>query len=98
MTTPNVPARKRSGADEDSLTEWFMLHRREVTWTVVALAIVFAGYWFYERSQSIKSQRAETAYFQARQSEAAGNLPLRSEERRAGKEWRARGAAEDGRV
>ena len=76
MTTPNIPARKRSGADEESLTEWFMLHNREVTWAVVALAIIVGGVWFYERSQSIKAQRAEAAYFQARQSAAAGNLPL----------------------
>jgi len=53
-----------------------MLHRREVTWAVVALAIIVGGGWFYERSQSLKAQRAEAAYFQARQSAAAGNLPL----------------------
>ncbi len=76
MTTPNTPARKQYGADEESLTEWVMLHKREVTWAVVALAIVVGSFWFYERSQSIKAQRAETAYFQARQSGAAGNLPL----------------------
>lgn len=76
MTTPNIPARKRYGADEESLTEWVMLHKRGVTWAAIALAIVFGGYWFYERSQSIKAQRAEAAYFQARQSAGAGNLPL----------------------
>jgi len=76
MTTPNIPARKRSGADEETMTEWFMLHQRDVAWAVVALAIIVGGYWYYERSQSIKAQRAETAYFQARQSAAAGNLPL----------------------
>jgi tetratricopeptide (TPR) repeat protein len=75
MTTPNVAPRKRLGADE-SLTDWFMLHKREVTWGITALAVIIGGVWFYERSQSIKSQRAETAYFQARQSAAAGNLPL----------------------
>jgi len=76
MTTPNIPARNRYGADEESLTDWLMLHKREVTWAVVALAIIVGGVWFYERSQSIKAQRAEAAYFQARQSAAAGNLPL----------------------
>lgn len=74
MTTPNVPPRKRYGADEDSLTEWFMLHKREVTWGVVALAIIVGSVWFYERSQSIKAQRAETAYYQARQAGVAGNV------------------------
>src|SRR5450759_1748187 len=76
MTTPNIPARKRSGADEETMTEWFMLHQRDVAWAVVALAIMVGGFWYYERSQSIKAQRAEAAYFQARQSAAAGNLPL----------------------
>jgi predicted negative regulator of RcsB-dependent stress response len=75
MTTPNIPARKRYGADDESVTEWVMLHKREVTWAVIVLAIVVGGYWFYQRSQSIKAQRAEAAYFQARQSAAAGDLP-----------------------
>jgi predicted negative regulator of RcsB-dependent stress response len=76
MTTPNIPARKRSRADEETMTEWFMVHQRDVAWAVVALAIIVGGFWYYERSQSIKAQRAEAAYFQARQSAAAGNLPL----------------------
>ncbi|HEV7595870.1 MAG TPA: tetratricopeptide repeat protein [Gemmatimonadaceae bacterium] len=75
MTNPSIPT-KRLGADEESFTEWFMLHKREVSWAIIALAIVVAGYWYYERSQSLKAQRAETAYFQARQSAAVGNLPL----------------------
>ena len=75
MTSPTTPVRKRSGTDEESLTEWLMLHRREVTWGVVVIAAIVGGFWFYQRSQSIKAQRAETAYFQARQSAAAGNLP-----------------------
>ncbi|HEX9085420.1 MAG TPA: tetratricopeptide repeat protein [Gemmatimonadaceae bacterium] len=76
MTTPNIPARKRSGTDEETMTEWLMIHQREVAWAVVAIAIVVGGFWYYERSQAIKAQRAEAAYFQARQSAAAGNFPL----------------------
>jgi predicted negative regulator of RcsB-dependent stress response len=76
MTTPNVPPSKRYGADEESVTEWFTVHRREVTWGLTALAVIIGGVWFYDRSQSIKAQRAEAAYLQARQSAAAGNLPL----------------------
>ena len=67
MTTPIIPAGKRNKADEESMTEWFMVHQRDVTWAVVGLAIVVGGFWYYERSQSIKGQRAEAAYFQARQ-------------------------------
>jgi len=76
MTTPNVQARKKYGADEEGIAEWLKDHNRELTWAVIALAVIVGGFWFYERSQSIKSQRAETAYFQARQAVEAGNLPL----------------------
>ena len=49
------------------MSEWFMLHKNELTWAVLGLIIIVGGIWYYERSQSIKAQRAETAYFQARQ-------------------------------
>jgi predicted negative regulator of RcsB-dependent stress response len=75
MTNPSIPTR-RFGADEESLSEWLMLHKREVSWAIIALAIAVLGYWYYQRSQALKAQRAESAYFQARQSAAAGNLPL----------------------
>ena len=76
MTTPNIPARQRYGSSEESFSDWVLLHRRGVSWAVLALAAILAGFWFYQRSQSIKAQRAETAYFQARQSAVSGNLPL----------------------
>jgi predicted negative regulator of RcsB-dependent stress response len=76
MTTPNIPARQRYGSSEESLGDWMLLHKRELLWSLLALAVIVGGFWFYQRSQSIKSQRAESAYFQARQSAAAGNLPL----------------------
>ena len=75
MINPSIPT-KRTGADEESLTEWLMLHKRGVSWAVIALAIAVLGYWYYERSETLKAQRGESAYFQARQSAAAGNLPL----------------------
>ena len=75
MTNPSIPT-KRLATDEESFSEWFMLHKREVSWAVLIVAIAVLGYWYYERSQALKAQRAETAYFQARQSAAAGNLPL----------------------
>ena len=53
-----------------------MLHRRGVSWALIVLAIAVLGYWYYERSEALKAQRAENAYLQARQSAAAGNLPL----------------------
>ncbi|HMI42754.1 MAG TPA: hypothetical protein VK516_03980, partial [Gemmatimonadaceae bacterium] len=76
MTTPNIPARQRYGSSDESAGDWMLLHKRELMWALVSLAVIVGGFWFYERSQSIKAQRAEAAYFQARQSAAAGNLPL----------------------
>jgi predicted negative regulator of RcsB-dependent stress response len=75
MTTPNVQTKSRY-ADEDSLTEWAIVHKREVTWGLIALAIIVLGLWYYERSQTLRSQRAETQYFQARQAAASGNVLL----------------------
>jgi tetratricopeptide (TPR) repeat protein len=72
MTAPSNPIR-RPGTDDESMSEWIMLHKRELTWVVVAIAVIVGGVWFYERSQSIKAQRAETAYFQARQAITTGS-------------------------
>ena len=79
MTNPNPQVRTRVDADE-SVSEWIMLHKREVTWAIVALAILIGSLWFYKRSQSIKSQRAEAAYFQARRAASTGDLPTATNE------------------
>jgi predicted negative regulator of RcsB-dependent stress response len=76
MTTPNVQTKSRFNDDGDSVSEWVMLHKREVTWGVVALAAIVLGIWYYERSQTLLAQRAETQYFQARQAAATGNVLL----------------------
>jgi predicted negative regulator of RcsB-dependent stress response len=75
MTTPNIRTRSRY-TDEDSVTEWVMLHKRGVTWAVIVLAVVLLGLWYYERSQTLRAQRAETQYYQARQAAATGNVLL----------------------
>ena len=72
MTAPNPPSR-RYGADEESMSEWVVDHKREIGWAALILVLLVGGFWFYERSRSIKGQRAETAYFQARQSMVSGN-------------------------
>ena len=76
MTTPNIPAGRGYGSDDESIGDWLILHKRAVGWAAIAVAVILGGCWFYQRSQSIKAQRAESAYFQARQAAAAGNLPL----------------------
>lgn len=76
MTSPGSPTRQRYGAQEESFGDWVLVHKNAVTWGVVAVAAIVGGIWFYDRSQTLKSQRAESAYFQARQAAATGNLPL----------------------
>jgi predicted negative regulator of RcsB-dependent stress response len=75
MTSPNSRSTSRYGA-EDSPTEWFLAHKRQVSWALLALAVIIGGLWYFQRSRSLKEQHAERAYFQARQSANAGNLPL----------------------
>jgi len=75
MTTPNIRSGRRYDAD-DSITDWFLLHKREVSWGLLALAVVAGGLWFFQRSRTLREQHAETAYYQARQAVSAGNLPL----------------------
>ena len=76
MTTPGSPIRPRYGANDESFSDWMLLHKTAVTWGLLAFVAIVGGVWFYGRSQTIKAQRAESAYFQARQAAATGNLPL----------------------
>jgi predicted negative regulator of RcsB-dependent stress response len=75
MTTPIHKPAKPYGGDE-SMTDWFMLHKRQVSWVALALVVAVGSLWFYQRSRTLRQVNAEKAYFQARQSAAAGNLPL----------------------
>lgn len=57
------------------MSEWFQLHSRQVTWGSIIVIAVVGGLWFYNRSESLKSERAQHAYFLAQQA-IPGNLPL----------------------
>jgi predicted negative regulator of RcsB-dependent stress response len=76
MTSPNISARLRRSVGDDSVTEWVILHKRAVSWAAIALALIILGIWYYERSRTLRGQRAETQYYQARQALAAGNPAL----------------------
>jgi hypothetical protein len=76
MTSPKINAKPHYGADEDSISDWMLLHKRELTWGLVVVAVIGGGLWFYQRSRTIREQHAESAYYQARRSAAAGNIPL----------------------
>jgi len=62
--------------DEDSMGEWISVHRVPLGWGALALAIIVGGGWFYERSQALKAERAEKAYYQGRQEVELGNTAL----------------------
>ncbi len=47
-----------------------------MSWGVIGLVAVVGGGWFYTRSQSLKTERADRAYSSVEQSIASGNLPL----------------------
>lgn len=75
MTSPN-PQFKPLIESPESFLDWFQLYSKQAAWTGVAIVLLGAGGWFYIRSQNLKSERAEKAYFSAQRSLAAGNLPL----------------------
>src|SRR5207253_7895133 len=62
--------------DEDSLGDWIALNKNSLSWAVLAVAVIAGGLWFYRRSQELREQRADTAYYQARREAATGNLQL----------------------
>jgi predicted negative regulator of RcsB-dependent stress response len=60
----------------ENLMDWFQLHSKKVGYAGLGIVVLAAGGWFYNRSQELKAERAERAYFQAQQSVVSGNLPL----------------------
>lgn len=62
--------------EEETVGEWLALHKTALGWGVLAIVIALGGARFYQRSQTLKSERAEKAYYQARGAAAAGNSAL----------------------
>lgn len=74
-----IPKVRVTAGDEsriDSLMGWFHLNSKQALGILGALALVIGGWWFYSRSQALKAEKAEKAYFQALQSVGSGNMPL----------------------
>lgn len=61
---------------EQRYSELYDRYKRHLAWVGVVIIAIGAGVWFYLRSESIKSQHAETAFQAAIQSVSAGNIPL----------------------
>lgn len=75
MTSPQPRKRPPSENAFESISDWFELHNREVTYAVIAIAVIIGGFWFYNRSKSLKAERAQRALYTAEQSLEA-NKPL----------------------
>lgn len=77
MTPINQPTSPNPRlADDESIGDWIALNKKTLGWVGLALLILLGGGWYYERSQALKSERAEKAYYQARQEAAVGNAAL----------------------
>lgn len=77
MATPRS-SRRPDRAEETSqrLGEFLVLHRAKVIAAVIALVVLGAAGWFYRRSVDLKHDRAEIAYFRARQAYESRNYEL----------------------
>jgi hypothetical protein len=63
-------------AGEESIGDWIVLHKTALSWGALAVVAAVGGGWFYERSETLKAERAEKAYYQGRQEAALGNAAL----------------------
>ncbi len=61
---------------EARYADLFDRYKQHLGWIGVVIILIGVGTWFYFRSESIKSQRADAAYEAAIQSVSSGNLPL----------------------
>ena len=78
-TTTSDTAAARSAVASDrgrDLMDWFQVNSRYVGAAAAVLAVAAAGYWFYLRSQQIKTINAERSLVQAEQSLQSGNTAL----------------------
>lgn len=74
--TANARVRADDESRIDSVMSWFQLNSKQALAIFGILVLVIGGWWFYSRSQTLKTAKAEKAYFQALQSIGSGNAPL----------------------
>ena len=78
-TTPNDTVAPRTAVANDrgrDLMDWFQINSRYIGIGAAVVAVAAAGYWFYLRSQQIKTVNAERSLMQAEQSLQSGNTAL----------------------
>lgn len=75
---PEVPVTRPAARNDRGLDimEWLQVNSRIVTGGAIVVVVAAAGYWFYTRSQQIKTVNAERSLMQAEQSLQSGNTAL----------------------
>jgi len=74
-TATRTPAQSKRTGDFDFM-EWFQVNSRIIVGAAIVIAVAGIGYWFYVRSQQIKTVNAERSLMQAEQSLQSGNTAL----------------------
>src|SRR5690242_2242931 len=77
-TTAPSPVRANRGDEGLDLMEWVHVNSRLLAGAAGIVAVAAAGYWFYIRSQQIKTINADRSLMQAEQSLQSGNTALAS--------------------
>ena len=74
----STPAEKRESAADraQTLLDWTRVNSTALLIGAVVVVVAAAVYWFYSRSREIQAENAAKALLNAKQSMAAGNLPL----------------------
>ena len=72
------PVRANKAGDGLDLMEWVQVNSRLLGGAAAVVAVVAAGYWFYVRSQQIKTVNADRSLMLAEQSLQSGNTALAS--------------------
>jgi len=78
-TTTSDTAAARAAVASDrgrDFMDWFQINSRYIGIAAAIVAVAAAGYWFYLRSQQIKTVNAERSLMQAEQSLQSGNTAL----------------------
>jgi tetratricopeptide (TPR) repeat protein len=75
-TTKTAPVPAPSSVGDLDLMDWLQVNWRWLGGAAAVVAVGALGYWFYIRSQQIKSANAERSLSQAEQSLQSGNLAL----------------------
>src|ERR1051325_11313050 len=72
-TRQSVPSNRSRDFD---FMEWFQVNSKIIVGAAFVVAVAALGYWFYVRSQQIKTVNAERSLMQAEQSLQSGNTAL----------------------